>query len=170
MTKQRKLRIALLIAVALSGGAWLTYSVTSDSTPADKGYELYLSGDTDGAFRYFSAEAEKDPQAAYALSVMYLNGNGVPVNALLGYQWLERAAKAGNKNALYNLGYYRYHGMAPYTGQDPHGITSLKAAAHVSIPEKSPIHFQRSSSILICILRRSPCAKPDLLNIRLSPF
>ena len=40
----------------------------------------------------------------------------------------------------------------------------------VSIPEKSPIHFQRSSSILICILRRSLCAKPDLLNIRLSPF
>ena len=135
MTKQRKLRIALLIAVALSGGAWLTYSVTSGSTPADKGYELYLSGDTDGAFRYFSAEAEKDPQAAYALSVMYLNGNGVPVNALLGYQWLERAAKAGNKNALYNLGYYRYHGMAPYTGQDPHGITSLKAAAQAGVRE-----------------------------------
>ena len=40
----------------------------------------------------------------------------------------------------------------------------------VSIPEKSPIHFQRSSSILICILRRSLCAKPDLLNIRLSLF
>ena len=135
MTKQRKLRIALLIAIALSGGAWLTYSVTSGSTPADKGYELYLSGDTDGAFRYFSAEAEKDPQAAYALSVMYLNGNGVPVNALLGYQWLERAAKAGNKNALYNLGYYRYHGMAPYTGQDPHGITSLKAAAQAGVRE-----------------------------------
>ena len=135
MTKQRKLGLALLIAIALSGGAWLTYSVTSGSTPADKGYELYLSGDTDGAFRYFSSEAEKDPQAAYALSVMYLNGNGVPVNALLGYQWLERAAKAGNKNALYNLGYYRYHGMAPYTGQDPHGITSLKAAAQAGVRE-----------------------------------
>lgn len=53
MTKQRKLGLALLIAIALSGGAWLTYSVTSGSTPADKGYELYLSGDTDGAFRYF---------------------------------------------------------------------------------------------------------------------
>ncbi|WP_323116160.1 SEL1-like repeat protein, partial [Klebsiella variicola] len=92
MTKQRKLRIALLIAIALSGGAWLTYSVTSGTTPADKGYELYLSGDTDGAFRYFSAEAEKDPQAAYVLSVMYLSGNGTPENAVLGYQWLERAA------------------------------------------------------------------------------
>ena len=87
MTKQRKLGLALLIAIALSGGAWLTYSVTSGSTPADKGYELYLSGDTDGAFRYFSAEAEKDPQAAYALSVMYLNGYDAPANALLGYQW-----------------------------------------------------------------------------------
>ncbi|MBT0461228.1 DUF4225 domain-containing protein [Morganella morganii] len=43
-------------------------------------------------------------------------------------------------------------------------------AGYVSIPEKSPIHFQRSSSILICILRRSLCVKPDLLNIRLSPF
>lgn len=135
MTKQRKLRIALLIAIALSGGAWLTYSVTSGSTRADKGYELYLSGDTDGAFRYFSAEAEKDPQAAYALSVMYLNGSGTQENMLLGYQWLERAAKAGNKNALYNLGYYRYHGMAPYTGQDPHGITSLKAAAQAGVRE-----------------------------------
>lgn len=91
MTKQRKLGLALLIAIALSGGAWLTYSVTSDNTAADKGYELYLSGDTDGAFRYFSAEAEKDPQAAYALSVMYLNGYDAPANALLGYQWLERA-------------------------------------------------------------------------------
>ena len=45
-----------------------------------------------------------------------------------------------------------------------------KEGATVSIPEKSPIHFQRSSSILICILRRSLCVKPDLLNIRLSPF
>ena len=135
MTKQRKLRIALLIAVALSGGAWLTYSVTSGSTPADKGYELYLSGDTDGAFRYFSAEAEKDPQAAYVLSVMYLSGNGTPENAVLGYQWLERAAKAGNKNALYNLGYYRYHGRVPYTEQDPYGITSLKAAAQAGVRE-----------------------------------
>lgn len=135
MTKQRKLGLALLIAIALSGGAWLTYSATSGSPPADKGYELYLSGDTDGAFSYFSAEAEHNPQAAYALSVMYLSGYDVPANALLGYQWLERAAKAGNKNALYNLGYYRYHGMAPYTGQDPHGITSLKAAAQAGVRE-----------------------------------
>ncbi len=45
-----------------------------------------------------------------------------------------------------------------------------ECAVTVSIPEKSPIHFQRSSSILICILRRSLCVKPDLLNIRLSPF
>ncbi|KJF77704.1 hypothetical protein UA45_11080 [Morganella morganii] len=56
---------------------------------------------------------------------MYLSGNGTPENAVLGYQWLERAAKAGNKNALYNLGYYRYHGRVPYTEQDPYGITSL---------------------------------------------
>ncbi len=49
-------------------------------------------------------------------------------------------------------------------------VSSQFGGDTVSIPEKSPIHFQRSSSILICILRRSPCAKPDLLNIRLSPF
>lgn len=135
MTKQRKLKIALLIAIALSGGAWLTYSVTTGSTRADKGYELYLSGDTDGAFRYFSAEAEKDPQAAYALSVMYLSGNGTPENAVLGYQWLEQAANAGNKNALYNLGYYRYHGITQDTAQDQYGITSLKAAAKAGVRE-----------------------------------
>lgn len=120
MTKQRKPGLALLIAIALSGGAWLTYSVTSGSTPADKGYELYLSGDTDGAFRYFSTEAEKDPQAA---------------NALLGYQWLERAANAGNKSALYNLGYYRYHGITQDTAQDQYGITSLKAASQAGVRE-----------------------------------
>lgn len=135
MTKKRKAAIALLIAIALSGGAWLTYSVTSGSTPADKGYELYLSGDADGAFRYFSAQAEQDPQAAYALSMMYITGEGTRENTLSGYQWLERAANAGNKNALYNLGYYRYHDIAPDTEQDKHGITSLKAAAQAGVRE-----------------------------------
>ncbi|MEY0269281.1 UvrD-helicase domain-containing protein, partial [Morganella morganii] len=34
-------------------------------------------------------------------------------------------------------------------------LDEFEGIGHVSIPEKSPIHFQRSSSILICILRRS---------------
>ncbi len=39
----------------------------------------------------------------------------------------------------------------------------------VSIPEKSPIHFQRSSSILICILRRSLCATEHQIIAVLKP-
>lgn len=65
---------------------------------------------------------------------MYLNGYDAPANALLGYQWLERAANAGNK-VPYNLGYYRYHGITQDTARDQYGITSLKAAAQAGVRE-----------------------------------
>ncbi|GAA0344209.1 SEL1-like repeat protein [Morganella psychrotolerans] len=132
MTKQRKYGLILFIIIVLSGGAWLSQSGTA---PSDKGYELYLTGDTEGAFRYFSENAEKDPQAAYALAMMYLGGTDIPGNSELGQQWLLASAQAGNKSALYNLGFYRYRGLIKESPDDLYGIDSLKKSAQAGVRE-----------------------------------
>ncbi len=71
----------------------------------DRGTAAYLAGNFDAAQREFHASAKKgDARAQYSLGLLYLRGQGVIRNPLVGIQWLRRAANAGDGEARMVLG------------------------------------------------------------------
>ncbi|CAH1654409.1 tetratricopeptide repeat protein [Chelatococcus asaccharovorans] len=79
-------------AAALTLLAELTYQglgVRQDFAKAAEWYKL--------------AEAQGDPNAAFGLAMMMLAGRGVPKNEMAALSYLEKAAKAGQGPASYNL-------------------------------------------------------------------
>lgn len=52
---------------------------------------------------YKRADADGDPNASFALAMMLMAGRGVPKDEMAGLGYLEKAAKAGQAPASYNL-------------------------------------------------------------------
>lgn len=134
MTKPLKVWLLVLIIIAVAIGIYFTNS-TSQSSPTQKGYDLYQQGDATAAFEQFHNTAEKDPQSAYALAMMYKEGIGTQSDDVAAQTWLIKAAAAGNKNALYNLGFFRYKHIMEDTAADENGLVSLTKAADLGVKE-----------------------------------
>lgn len=54
--------------------------------------------------RLTAAAEEGDPRAQHDLAIMYLRGNGVPINHVQAASWLKKSAAAGIPKAQFNLG------------------------------------------------------------------
>ena len=71
------------------------------------GKELFLKGDHDGAFKYYTKAAELgDTMAHYNLSILYGKGEGVEKDETKEIYHLEEASIRGHPLARYNLGVY----------------------------------------------------------------
>ena len=71
------------------------------------GKELFLKGDHDGVFKYYTKAAELgDTMAHYNLSILYGKGQGVQKDEEKQLYHLEEAAIAGHPTARHNLGCY----------------------------------------------------------------
>lgn len=134
MTKQFKMVLFVLIIIAIAGGIYFI-NASSQSNSAQAGYDLYQQGDTKAAVEQFQKNADKDPQSAYALAMMYKDGIGIEPDDEAAQRYLIKAAEANNKNALYNLGYYRYNREMDDTPNDRSGLVSLTKAADLGVIE-----------------------------------
>ena len=71
----------------------------------DEGVQLYNDEKYADALRVFtSLEARGEVRAAYALGVMYANGQGVEANIQKASNYYMKAAKQGHSDAQNNLG------------------------------------------------------------------
>lgn len=69
------------------------------------------------------AAAQGDANAGYALSVIYANGQGVPIDIKTAVEWLNKSAGHGDKRAEYELGVIIYNGK--FVAQDYNRAFSL---------------------------------------------
>ena len=79
------------------------------------GYQSYLKGDYEAAFREWLPLAELgDVEAQYNLGVLYDEGAGVEQDLAVAVDWYRKAAEQGFIDAQTNLGimYYAGHGVA----------------------------------------------------------
>ncbi|MGG4609066.1 tetratricopeptide repeat protein [Providencia sp. Me31A] len=134
MTKQLKVWLCILIVIALAVSIYFI-NASSQSNSAQAGYDLYQQGDTEAAFKQFQKTADTDSQSAYALAMMYKGGIGTPADESQAQSWLVKSAAQNNKNALYNLGFYRYNQEMQDTQDDKNGLTSLIKAADLGLLE-----------------------------------
>ncbi|WP_369310749.1 sel1 repeat family protein [Providencia rettgeri] len=134
MTKQLKVGLFALIIIAIAIGIYFI-NASNQSNSAQAGYDLYQQGDANAAVEQFKKNADQDSQSAYALAMMYKDGIGVEPDDEVAQRYLVKAAEANNKNALYNLGYYRYNREMDDTEEDRNGLTSLIKAADLGVKE-----------------------------------
>lgn len=117
----------VLIVALMIGGYWLlgdsapeqassptgTVDITGTKPPKPTVEKLSLTEDLESAAprrpetpfeRMTAAAASGDPKAQHDLAIMYLRGNGVPIDHAQAATWLEKSAGAGIPKAQYNLG------------------------------------------------------------------
>ena len=76
------------------------------------GYQSYLKGDYEAAFREWLPLAELgDVEAQYNLGVLYDEGAGVEQDLAVAAGWYRKAAEQGFMDAQTNLGIMYYHGQ-----------------------------------------------------------
>ena len=76
------------------------------------GYQSYLKGDYDAAFREWLPLAELgDVEAQYNLGVLYDEGAGVEQDLAVAADWYRKAAEQGFIDAQTNLGTMYYYGQ-----------------------------------------------------------
>lgn len=75
-------------------------------TPFDDASSLYKQHKYQEAFQIFEKLAKNsNDNAQYNIGMMYYNGQGVPVNKIMAFVWLDMASANGNKLAQNKLGY-----------------------------------------------------------------
>ncbi|EKT61014.1 tetratricopeptide repeat protein [Providencia sneebia] len=130
MSKKITTSLIILIVISIAG-----YFVVKNSDSVQSGYDSYQQGDYERALNIFSKHAEKSDQAAFSLAMMYWNGSGTEENRALAKKWLIKSANAGNKNALYNLGIFRYKNLIADNPHDLIGYASIEEAAKKGVVE-----------------------------------
>ncbi|MEQ4925383.1 tetratricopeptide repeat protein [Proteus hauseri] len=98
-----------------------------------KGYDFYEQGEYQKAHDYFLSKADDNAQAAFSLAMIYWDGENTIADKSKAEYWLVKSANSGNRNALYNLGYFRYHDKLKDTPEDLHGLVSLNKAAELGL-------------------------------------
>ncbi len=78
----------------------------------DEGRRAYLQGDYPVAVAILRPLAEygRDPEAQYLVGTMYASGQGVERNARAAATWYEQAARQGQADAAFALGFLYYYG------------------------------------------------------------
>jgi hypothetical protein len=100
----RALRFALALLFAFGIGSARAETVA-------KGVSAYEAGKHAEALQILTPLANQgDPEAQRVIGEMYYTGKGVRKDAATGYNWIKRAADAGEKIAQYNLGYIAENG------------------------------------------------------------
>lgn len=128
------IKIKTIFIILLMAGLFF-YFKGNENSPLQEGYNYYQKGEYKEALDYFTRHAENDSQAAFSLSVMYWEGIAVPEDRLIARKWLIKSANLENRDALYNLGYLRYHELIESTPEDIHGFSSLSKAVDLGSSE-----------------------------------
>lgn len=93
--KLSRARLKALLAAAIS-----TVSSTLALSGFDEGAASYRIGNYNGAFKEWAEAARQgNADAQYNLGCMFVRGEGVPPNATMGREWLQRAADQGDFDA-----------------------------------------------------------------------
>lgn len=134
MTKKIKIWLIIFIFVSIFFGLFfIKNSPVSSITNIQQGYDFYEQGDYQNAHDYFLSKADDNAQAAFSLAMMYWDGKNIAGDKSKAEYWLLKSANQGNRNALYNLGYFRYHGELQDIPEDLYGLASLNKAAELGI-------------------------------------
>lgn len=77
----------------------------------EKGLRAYVEQDYKNAVEEWSApELARNPEALFALGVMYMRGEGITQDQRLGAEYYEKSAAMGFRSAQYNLGLAYFSG------------------------------------------------------------
>lgn len=96
---------------------------------SEKNTEYNLHSDDSQSLAHTFKLSPKDSQDAFNLAMAYWDGKGQQQDRLQAKAWLIKSADAGNPNALYNLGAFRYLQLLVDNPDDPFGYRSLEKAA-----------------------------------------
>lgn len=101
-----------------------------DANTFKEASNLYQKGSYKEAFAIFEKLAKSgNSNAQYNLGMMYYNGQGVAVNKIMAFVWLDMASNNGNKLAQNKLGYMYEKGEIKGTKDDKKAIDEyLKSA------------------------------------------
>ncbi len=134
MSRKIKSIIVFFILLVVTIGVYFNQTKVTLS-PLQDGYDFYQKGEYQEAVAYFKQRADDDPQSAFSLAMIYWEGVAVPEDRLIAREWLIKAANLKNKDALYNLGYLRYHDFIHSTSDDTRGLSSISKAAELGSVE-----------------------------------
>ena len=77
----------------------------------EEGLRAYVEQDFKTAIEEWSApELEQNPEAMFALGVVYMRGEGTTQDQILGAEYYEKSAAMGFSSAQYNLGLAYFNG------------------------------------------------------------
>lgn len=117
------MRFALAFLVAL-----VLAAVRPALADVEEGWAAYDRGDYSGAFAIFSEQAGSgDPDAMFALGLLYGRGRGAPLDDTAAVQWLARAVELGHVGARTSLGYHYDLGLG--VPRDPRRAEALYGEA-----------------------------------------
>lgn len=114
------------------------------------------------AARYYeiAAERQKEGYSMFRLAKMLMMGDGIAKNPDKGLNWLEKAAKDGNPQALLLLGYFLVEGQ--FCKQDVKlGIKYLETA----IDKKVPGARSLLAIVTMKLFERPPFSDPELIGL-----
>jgi hypothetical protein len=85
-------------------------------------FSIYVKGGLyiNNLEQLFDAAEQGDAQTQYSLSLMYIQGQGVPLDLNMAMKWLDKAAKQGHEEAQYLLN--KLITSLKYNGQEPGDI------------------------------------------------
>ncbi len=100
-------RFSVFLATLLALAACNLYALSYDD-----GLAAYKQGNYQLALESWKELADKgEPEAEYALGVLYANGQGVPKDDAIAFSWYVKAAEAGYADAQYNVAIAYYNGQ-----------------------------------------------------------
>jgi TPR repeat protein len=95
---------ALVLSVFLAASAMAQTPPRDDAAAFERGLEAYLADDHQSAWFFWLGPAERGfAEAQFSLGILYLHGEGVPMDLALAKSWFERAAATGHPRAQLNL-------------------------------------------------------------------
>lgn len=124
--RQVRIAVAVGLATALGGAAVPAADMDSDLR---SGMQAYDAGDYAAALAQLRplAEIARDPQAEYLIGTMYSHGEGVRRSPRTAARFYEAAARQGNADAAFALGFLLYYGQGEEGSAD--AVAAQPAAA-----------------------------------------
>lgn len=127
--------IGVGVAILSSGAYWLVNTKAPLSHEAVERSQPYQIMTEEQLSSLLKDQSNLNPQDQFIVAMLYFNGEGIQKDITQAEKFLVQAANADNVSALYNLGFFRYHGQLIDSDNDPKGTQSLFKAAELGSDE-----------------------------------
>lgn len=127
--------IGIGVAILSSGAYWLVNTKSPLSHEEVERHQSYQVMTEEQLSSLLKDQSNLELQEQFIVAMLYFNGDGTDKNIAKAETLLVQAANADNVSALYNLGFFRYHGQLIDSDDDLNGTQSLLKAAELGSDE-----------------------------------